>query len=66
MSEAAGKLIMELHFQGQKDRTPMQMVSAARLAYYEGLEAEVEELRRALRRYESPQSADACNDRGTL
>jgi hypothetical protein len=52
MSEGAGKLIMELHFQGPKDSTPMQMVSAARLAYFDQLELEVVALRAAIQRLE--------------
>lgn len=39
-----GRKIMDLVFHGNRDNTPMTMISGARLAYYERLEKAVKEL----------------------
>lgn len=48
MAEPADHLIMELHMATDEDRSPMQMISAARLAYYRSVEAAFFELADAL------------------
>jgi hypothetical protein len=48
VKDPAGTLVMQLHFQGPTDRTPMQMVSRARLDYLERMEAEALYLRKVV------------------
>lgn len=48
MSDDAGRLIMEVRSHGPQDLTPMQMISADRLAYYFLIEEEVLHLRKVV------------------
>lgn len=49
MDDAAGTLIVQLRSHGKDDHTPMQMISAARLAYYKRMEAEALYLRKVVK-----------------